>query len=389
MTSSAVQPLVSAMPEVRPRVLVAEDQPSIWDALRLLLAAEGYEAEFVGSPAEALAALDANHFDLVLMDLNYTRDTTSGKEGLELVTRIHSRETALPVIVMTAWGSIELAVEALQRGASDFVQKPWDNQHLARILRTQITRGLQMRKDQRERDHEVQEAVRIQQRLLPTEMPKLRGFDLAGESQPARIVGGDYYDVLKLSPERVGICIADVAGKGLPAALLMSNVQATLRAITRPDMPPVEVCTRVNQILCENVDAEKFVSLFYCVLDTATGTLTYTNAGHLPPVLLRPVVGRLTLDSSGAVLGTFPTWQFEQGEVTLRSGDRLVLYTDGVSEAENAAGQEFGEHGVLAVMQENAAAGAAEMRARLMNSVSEHCGGRFSDDATIVVVAAE
>src|SRR5204862_1749848 len=120
------------------RVLLADDQADIRDALRLLLKREGYETQGVASPAEALSAIESREFDAVLMDLNYARDTTSGQEGLDLLTRIQMLDSTLPVIVMTAWSSIEVAVEAMRRGARDFVQKPWENTRLLAILRTQI-----------------------------------------------------------------------------------------------------------------------------------------------------------------------------------------------------------------------------------------------------------
>ena len=120
------------------RVLVADDQPDVREALRLLLKNEGYEIQPAASPAEILAALEAREFDIVLMDLNYARDTTSGAEGLDLLMRIQAIDSALPVIVMTAWGSVQLAVEAMRRGARDFIQKPWENARLLAIVRTQV-----------------------------------------------------------------------------------------------------------------------------------------------------------------------------------------------------------------------------------------------------------
>src|SRR5262252_1602722 len=138
------------------RVLIADDQTDVLEALRLLLKAEGYQIESASSPAAIMGALDARDFDSVLMDLNYTRDTTSGEEGLEVVSRIQAMDPTLPVIVMTAWGSIELAVEAMRRGARDFVQKPWENPRLLTILRTQVELGRSLRKEQRlEAENEI------------------------------------------------------------------------------------------------------------------------------------------------------------------------------------------------------------------------------------------
>src|SRR5579863_8887913 len=133
----------------RTRILVADDQPDIREALRLLLKGEGFETEIVSSPTAVLSALDAREFDALLMDLNYARDTTSGQEGLDLLSNIRSRESTLPIIVMTAWGSLELAVEAMRRGAKDFVQKPWENARLLAILKTQIELSQALKKSQR------------------------------------------------------------------------------------------------------------------------------------------------------------------------------------------------------------------------------------------------
>src|SRR5260370_15719077 len=132
-----------------PCILIADDQPDVLEALRFLVKGEGYSAECVNSPVAAIDAVESRDFDAVLMDLNYPRDTTSGQEGLELLNRIQTLDTTLPVIVMTAWGSVELAVEAMRRGARDFIQKPWDNARLSAILKTQIELGRALRRGQR------------------------------------------------------------------------------------------------------------------------------------------------------------------------------------------------------------------------------------------------
>jgi len=134
---------------MQPRILIADDQPDVLEALRFLVKAEGYQAELVSSPAAVLDAVEARDFDAVLMDLNYTRDTTSGQEGLDLLNRIQRLDSTLPVIVMTAWGSVDLAVEAMRRGARDFIQKPWDNARVVAILKTQIELGKALRNGQR------------------------------------------------------------------------------------------------------------------------------------------------------------------------------------------------------------------------------------------------
>src|SRR5437899_5072188 len=132
-----------------PRVLIADDQPDVLEALRLLLKGEGYRLESAGSPAAILESIDAIEYDAVLMDLNYARDTTSGQEGLDLLSQLRSHDPTLPVIVMTAWGSVEVAVEAMRRGARDFVQKPWENARLLTIVRTQVELARALRRQQR------------------------------------------------------------------------------------------------------------------------------------------------------------------------------------------------------------------------------------------------
>src|SRR4249920_368320 len=132
-----------------PRVLIADDQPDVLEALRLLLKGEGYRIESAGSPAGILEAIDGDEFDAVLMDLNYARDTTSGQEGLDLISQLRSHDSTLPIVVMTAWGSVEVAVEAMRRGARDFVQKPWENARVLTIVRTQVELARALRRQQR------------------------------------------------------------------------------------------------------------------------------------------------------------------------------------------------------------------------------------------------
>src|SRR5206468_6074109 len=132
-----------------PRVLIADDQPDVLEALRLLLKAEGFSIGSAGSPGAILEAVDGDDYDVVLMDLNYTRDTTSGQEGLDLLSQLRRHDPTLPVVVMTAWGSVEVAVEAMRRGARDFVQKPWENARLLTIVRTQVELARALRRQQR------------------------------------------------------------------------------------------------------------------------------------------------------------------------------------------------------------------------------------------------
>lgn len=378
-----------------PRALIADDQPDVLAALHLLLRGAGYQTEAVNSPAALLQAIRERDFDLVLMDLNYERDTTSGREGLDLITRIRNLDSTLPVMVLTGWASVELAVEAMHRGVRDFVQKPWDNSQLLRSVRTQIEVG-RRRRQQRAQSRtvnanlrlELREAREIQEALLPKELPTISGFDIAVAWKPAHAVGGDYFDVIKLSERHTAICIADVAGKGMPAALVMSNMQAVLKSTASDVVSPAQLCERVNSIVCDNIVAHRFISFFYAILDNQTRKLSYVNAGHCPPMLMRDS-GCVRLKEGGPVLGIFPDHPYSQEEVELSSGDCLLLFTDGVTEARNSSDKEFGEHRLQEILREGRRLRAGELRDRIMETVSGFSGGFVHDDAALMVLTVE
>ena len=373
----------------QPRILVADDQPDLIDALRLLLKPEGFALDAVNSPDAALTAVRGGAFDLLLMDLNYTSDTTSGVEGIDLLTRIRAMDATLPVVVMTGWGSVDLAVEAMRRGVRDFVQKPWDNSALVTMLRTEIEQGRERRQKARDDRRELDEARRIQRKLLPSIVPDIDGLEVATSWQPAAGVGGDCFDAIGLGRDRLALSIADVVGKGIPAALLMSNLQAAVRAFATDAAQPQELCQQVNRILCGHIAEGRFISFFYCVADAALGTLTYSNAGHYPPILVRADGSVERLAAGGAVLGVVPDGLYDQARVAIGRGDRIVLYTDGITEARDEQDDEFGEERLVGLAAKHRACSAPALQARLVDAVSTFAGGRFQDDATLIVVAAE
>ena len=371
------------------RILVADDQRDLVDALRLLLKPEGIRVDAVHSPDAALAAVRSNPFDLVLMDLNYTGDTTSGREGIDLLEHLQAFDASLPVVVMTGWGSINLAVEAMRRGVRDFVQKPWDNAALVTTLRSEIQAGRE-RRIKAERDlRELEEARRIQRTLLPAVLPQMDGVELAASWQPASGVGGDCFDAIRFSSHRLALSIADVVGKGIPAALLMSNLQAAVRAFATEAARPAELCEQVNTILCGHISEGRFISFFYCVVDSEVGSLTYANAGHFPPALIKPDGTVIRLTSGGPVLGVLATGAYESGTVAFGAGDRLILYTDGITEARSERDEEFGDERLLSLAVEHRGCSAPALQARLVDAVASFTGRRFTDDATLIVLAAD
>ena len=368
------------------RVLIADDQTHVLDALQMLLRGSGLATEAVTHPARVLRALETGQFDAVLMDLNYTRDTVAGGEGLELVSRIRSMYSLVPVVVMTAWSSVDLAVEAMRRGASDFIQKPWENQDLLQKLHNQLSWARAQRRAQRQRDEELQEAREIQHGLLPKKLPEVAGYEVAAMTQPLRFVGGDYYSVVRISERHTVLCIADVAGKGLPAALLMFSLQAALKPLISQRLAPRELCHRLNRILCDLTPVGKFISFVYAVLDSVDNRLTYCNAGHNPPLLIRSDGTCLELEAAGAVLGQFPDWLYEQSELQMRSGDKVLLFTDGLVEACNADEESFGEHNLIRIAQENPTSSAEELMGLLIRAASQHGDEHFQDDASLIVL---
>ena len=375
-----------------PRTLIADDQPDVRAALRLLLKGAGYQTEAADSPAAVLNAIKQQKFDLVLMDLNYARDTTSGKEGLDLISRIQALDNDLPIVVMTAWATVDLAVETMRLGVRDFVQKPWENSRLLRKLRTQIEQG-RMRRREHDREHqlrlELDEAREIQRGLMPRRMPNLNGFSLASAWQPAHDVSGDYLAAIKFNESHAALCVADVAGKGLPAALLMSNMQAALKSLASETISPSELCEKLNRLMCGNTPLRKFVSCFYGDLDVSNRTMTFTNAGHNPPFLMRRNGECIRLDDGGCVIGAFPESRFTQRQIKFDECDKLVLFTDGVTEARNALGEEFGEQRLEACLRSYRGCNAAELRTIILEEVKEFCADNFDDDAALMVVIAD
>lgn len=379
--------MVAIRPQTGRRVLVADDQPDVLEALRWLLTGEGYEPEFVSSTDAVLERLREQPFDLLLMDLNYSRDTTSGREGLELIPRVREHDPSLPIVVMTGWGSVDTAVEAMRLGAKSFVQKPWEDVTLLEIVQREIEDSQAEKRRDAKHQREFEDARLIQRGLLPAAMPQTSGVQLASSWQPANGVGGDCFDALTFPGGGVGLTIADVAGKGVPAALLMSNLQAAVRAFAQEGASPGAVCTSVNRLLCRNMASGRFITFCYARIDIAARKLTYANAGHNPPLLVHANGNIDKLAPGGTVLGVFAESTYEQGEFTIASGDRLILYTDGITEGRNPAGDEFGEDRLAESASRYRDLHAEEMLAAMLCDVEGFNGGVYEDDATLIVAA--
>jgi sigma-B regulation protein RsbU (phosphoserine phosphatase) len=295
-------------------------------------------------------------------------------------------DPGLPIVVMTGWGSIDTAVEAMRLGARSFVQKPWDDVTLLEILEREIAEARAARRRDRKQERELEEARLIQRGLLPTSAPQLPGIEVAVTWQPADGVGGDCFDTIAFGGA-VGVSVADIAGKGLPAALLMSNLQAAVRAFALDAAAPSAICASVNRLLCRNMASGRFATFCYARIDGATRRVLYSNAGHNPPLVIRTDGSSATLTKGGMVLGVFPENTYDQAEVSVSAGDRLVFYTDGITEARNPAGEEYGEERLLAAALDVRTQSAEAIKTALLNDVNAFTGGQFEDDATLIVVA--
>jgi sigma-B regulation protein RsbU (phosphoserine phosphatase) len=384
---------------VPPRTLNADDDADILTALRLLLVNDGHELVAVQSPAALLEAIQRSQFDVVLMDLNYARDTTSGREGMDLISRIHALDPALPIVVMTGWGTVDLAVEAMRRGVRDFVQKPWENSRLLQTLHKQVRhararrsaqlRLAETRKSDAQFKRELIEARELQENLLANTTSAIEGLHVAAKWQPATTVGGDYIASFNLDEEHAALCVADVVGKGLPAALLMSNFQAALKSLAAEHPSPADVSKRLNDLLYANIPLHKFITAFYAVVNIPARTLTFTNAGHNPPLLARANGECVRLEAGGSVLGAFPNASFTEEQIQLEHGDRLALFTDGLTEACDPSGEQFGEQRLIELLCEQRNQSAEDLNETLFNAAGEFCGNSFRDDAALMVVGID
>ena len=239
----------------------------------------------------------------------------------------------------------------------------------------------------RKQAQEYEEAREIQARLLPKQIPQVPGLEISGSWRPARIVGGDYFDVFKLSETRLGLCIGDVSGKGMPAALLMSNLQAVVKALATDNTSPEELVAKANRVMFVNTTEDKFITLFYALVDVERRTLQFTNAGHNAPVLTRQDGTHLRLEEGGLIVGAFQESAYGQGQIDLRRGDRLVMFTDGITEAVNGEEEEFGEKRLIEACLSGRQLSAEGFHHSLFDIVTEFCAGEFEDDATVLVVA--
>lgn len=254
-------------------------------------------------------------------------------------------------------------------------------------IRIEHQRLLEIEQNERLMSRDLEQAATIQRQLLPSDAPSLVGLEVAGSMTACHTVGGDYYDWFEYGDDAVGIVLADVSGKGLPAALVMTSLQASVRLLAEEGGDPARVLSRLDHRLGESVPDNRFVSLFFCVVRPGADELTYCNAGHNPPILSRADGSVELLGAGGTVLGLLPGMGYEHKTVPFRAGDTLTLFSDGVTEATDAGDEEFGQDRLGDLVRHHGADPAATIIERVRESIGEWTGDAPpSDDVTIVVL---
>ncbi len=234
---------------------------------------------------------------------------------------------------------------------------------------------------------EMRLAYRIQMDLLPKEPPEIQGYDISGKSIPAKSVGGDYFDFIPIDDEHLAFCLGDISGKGMPAALLMSNLQATLRGQTGQNLSPKECLNKSNSLLFKSTDDARFATLFYGILDNHRHEFSYANAGHNYPFLIRTGKAYNRLELGGLVLGAIEEFSYNEDRAALEPGDMLLIFSDGVSEALNKNGDEFGEEIIAEIVQANIDKSSAGIIDAIIGAVHHHTEGMSqADDITLVAI---
>jgi len=257
--------------------------------------------------------------------------------------------------------------------------------HTYDAMRRQLEANFRSLRVKEALEREVEIAREVQRELLPRSVPLVRGLEIAGVCIPAIGVGGDYYDYLPLQDERIGLVIADVSGKGIPAALLMAGLQASVRSLALPGVSPCEVNRRLNDMLHQSTSASRYATLFFALYDPQDRSLQYSNAGHFPPIHIG-AQGAAYLSQGGLPIGLMPGSLYGEGRRELGLGDLLALYTDGVVETPNAHGEEFGNARLVEILTRHQDVPLTDLLERVIDAVGHWSGGGPPhDDVTLVL----
>jgi sigma-B regulation protein RsbU (phosphoserine phosphatase) len=383
----------------RIRVMLVDDLAVVRRGLSASLSAFP-DLELVGQArngVEALSICEEAKPDVILMDL-----VMPEMDGVAATKLIRERYPGVRVIALTSYKEDELVQGVLNAGAIGYLLKNIRADDLAKAIREafsdrptlgpEAARVLIRQSLEHQRvTQELSLAGRVQAGFLPQDPPVISGWDFAAGLVPAGQTSGDFYDFIPLPDGRLGILVADVSGKGLGPALYMTLCRTLVRVFASEQRDRPEVVLRaVNERVLSDVKSDFFATTFYAILDPTSGLLTYCNAGHLPPYLFRSPLhtGRDQLLTTGIPIGVMAGDHWERQDVWIKPNDLLVLYSDGVTEAENAAGDWFGKERLLATVEKHAGQGATQVHRAILDAVTGFvAGGRRAADLTLVVLA--
>jgi sigma-B regulation protein RsbU (phosphoserine phosphatase) len=378
------------------KILIVDDEADVELLIRQRFRREirdgHYDFLFARHGEEALALVQADAaIELVLTDINMPV-----MDGLTLLARLHERPNPPATVIVSAYGDMPNIRAAMNRGALDFLTKPIDFHDFEVTIQKTLGQVRQLRAALAEHDRlialerDLAIAADIQRSFLPkSDEEKAEGETFAVQALmiPAHAVGGDFYDYFWLKENRLGVVVGDVSGKGVPAALLMAVTRSLLRAAVQRGCEPGACLEEVNRLLVRDTAAERFVTLFYAVLDAERDELTYANAGHNLPFLLRVGGTVEQLAGAGLVAGVMPETRYPTHAAALKPGDRFFLYTDGISEALNTQHEQFSEERLRLLLSEARHDSPAELIDRVVQAVRAFSAGApQSDDITALTV---
>ena len=377
------------------RILVVDDEPDLEPLIKLRMRRKirsgAYDFLFAENGVKALEVL-AQHqdIDMVVTDINMPE--MDGLKLLEQVPNVAGDD--IRCIVVSAYGDMKNIRTAMNRGAFDFVTKPVDFDDLQVTIERTLDHLDEWRKALAARDalvalqNELQVARSTQQSILPKVFPEMSDFRVYGHMEPARNVGGDFYDVIRLQNGQIGLAIADVSDKGVPAALFMMSSRTLLKGAAIGTDDPGDALREVNELLHEENEALMFVTVLYSIYDPQTGKLTYSSGGHDAPLLVKSDGNTELLPlTNGVALGIAPDVVFSSNTVQLERGDAVVLYTDGVTEAMNTKGEQFGVKRIMDVFDGSPPDNSAQAAREVFDAVKDFVGeAQQFDDITCLVL---
>ena len=372
-------------------ILIVDDTPANLRLLSQMLAEHGHSVRAVTSGGRALASAQLSRPDLILLDIKMPE-----MDGYEVCERLKAdgQTRDVPVIFISALDELQDKVRAFAVGGVDYITKPFQVEEvLARVETHLALRRLQeqLENANKKMARELALAGQVQASFLPSKLPHIPGWQLTVDLKPVTQTSGDFYDVMPLQNGKLGILIADVVDKGVGAALYMALSWTLIRtyAAEYPTQPEL-VLSAVNRRILMDTSAEQFVSVFYGIIDPSTGAMTYCNAGHYPPYLLRAHNGGAveSLTGTGMVLGVEKDVKWQQASAQLAPGDVLVLYTDGITDAEDERGAFFGQERLLETVQASLGSSAQDIQDSLLTAVHNFVGNsvQFDDMALMVVM---